>query len=82
MKQICASDPFADTCQGDSGGPMILEESVGISRKYKQIGIVGFGFGCNDVRFPGVYLNVAQYLGWIKEVTKGEDVWSDDCEII
>ncbi|ODN00708.1 Transmembrane protease serine 9 [Orchesella cincta] len=51
---MCARRTNKDSCQGDSGGPLFLlkEDS---SDTYIQIGIVSFGKGCADSKFPGIY---------------------------
>lgn len=58
---ICASAPGKDSCQGDSGGPLIDR------RTKTQVGVVSWGFGCADPRYPGVYSNIAKELAWIKQ---------------
>lgn len=60
---ICAATENGgkDSCQGDSGGPMIVN---GV-----QTGVVSWGVGCADARYPGVYANVANQLGWIQSHT-------------
>lgn len=55
---ICANWPGVDSCQGDSGGPLMLDEI--------QIGVVSRGDGCAQPGKPGIYVNVAAYLGWIE----------------
>ncbi|XP_051570703.1 trypsin-like [Myxocyprinus asiaticus] len=50
-----------DSCQGDSGGPMVNKNSS----LWIQSGIVSFGSGCADPKFPGVYARVSQYQDWI-----------------
>ncbi|XP_051572347.1 trypsin-like isoform X2 [Myxocyprinus asiaticus] len=50
-----------DSCQGDSGGPMVSKNGS----LWIQSGIVSFGTGCADPRFPGVYTRVSQYQDWI-----------------
>lgn len=57
---ICAGgDGVHDTCQGDSGGPLYCDGVVA--------GVVSWGLGCAHLGFPGVYTNVAHWLGWINE---------------
>jgi trypsin len=60
---ICASNPSPghDSCQGDSGGPL-LDTATGT-----QVGIVSFGIGCGDPKFPGVYTRVSAYTNWIHD---------------
>ncbi|XP_031354556.1 trypsin alpha-3-like [Photinus pyralis] len=58
-RMICFMDTYKDSCQGDSGGPLV---SSGV-----QIGVVSWGWGCADPRYPGVYSNVAvlrDFIGW------------------
>ena len=53
---LCAASPGKDTCQGDSGGPLV----TGLGADPKLAGVVSFGIGCADSRFPGVYAEVVQ----------------------
>jgi trypsin len=61
---LCASrsngSTHYDSCQGDSGGPIIMK-STG-----KQVGVVSWGTGCADPRYPGVYARVSKQLPWIQ----------------
>ena len=77
-KHICAFSSGKDACQGDSGGPLVLSEMG----RWVQVGVVSFGEGCADTRFPGVYTKVDQFLDWIRRNTDGEDIWSFDCNKI
>jgi len=63
---FCAGLGFADACQGDSGGPAIGYVD---GAKY-LVGIISWGVGCTDKKFPGVYVNVAAYDGWINATVK------------
>uniref|UniRef100_A0A8C2AVJ3 Zgc:123295 n=1 Tax=Cyprinus carpio TaxID=7962 RepID=A0A8C2AVJ3_CYPCA len=61
---ICAgllNEGGKDSCQGDSGGPLVTRNGS----LWIQSGVVSFGDGCADRRYPGVYTRVSQYQGWI-----------------
>ncbi|XP_017066720.1 trypsin alpha-3 [Drosophila eugracilis] len=55
---ICASRKNKDSCSGDSGGPL--------TNKGVLYGIVSWGIGCANKKYPGVYVNVKRYIRWIK----------------
>mmetsp|Transcript_13172 Transcript_13172/g.28436 ORF Transcript_13172/g.28436 Transcript_13172/m.28436 type:complete len:746 (+) Transcript_13172:167-2404(+) len=58
---MCAGRPGQDSCQGDSGGPIFDTATQ------KQVGIVSWGYGCADSRFPGVYSRISAQYDWINE---------------
>ena len=61
---VCARDTTdggVDSCNGDSGGPLLVDAGSGPV----QVGIVSWGIGCADPRYPGVYTRLATYRGWI-----------------
>lgn len=62
---ICAGVPEMGKaeCNGDSGGPLIVN---GV-----QVGIVSWSIKpCAIAPYPGVYTNVASYIGWIQDQTE------------
>ncbi|GFY56337.1 coagulation factor X [Trichonephila inaurata madagascariensis] len=56
-----------DSCRGDSGGPLIHDRKDGSWAIY---GVTSFGDGCGKRRKYGVYANVLNHLGWIRNVIK------------
>lgn len=58
---LCAGSSGKDSCQGDSGGPLV------VAATNRQAGIVSWGYGCADARYPGVYTRVPSYITWVQQ---------------
>lgn len=58
---MCAGSSLGgkDACQGDSGGPLVHESEL--------IGIVSWGEGCAQAKYPGVYASVPYLKDWIEK---------------
>ncbi|KAJ8953991.1 hypothetical protein NQ314_007184 [Rhamnusium bicolor] len=64
---ICAGgEEGKDACKGDGGGPMVCERGG----TWQVVGVVSWGIGCGQNGVPGVYVKVAHYLDWIKQITQ------------
>ncbi|KAH8239488.1 hypothetical protein KR032_004794 [Drosophila birchii] len=59
---ICYARRNRDTCSGDSGGPLVYKNVL--------IGITSFGIGCARKRYPGVYTDIGDYVGWIRRAMR------------
>lgn len=55
----------ADTCGGDSGGPVL--DSGGAAAPARQVGIVSWGVGCAQPGWPGVYVRLDAFAGFIEQ---------------
>lgn len=56
-----------DTCPGDSGGPLFCKRE----NKVILTGIVSWGAPqCGGIDQPGVYVNVTNYVSWIKDIVQ------------
>ncbi len=65
--QLAAAAPGKDSCQGDSGGPFTVLK--GTTRVLA--GVVSWGYGCADSRYPGMYARVSSFESWITSKISG-----------
>ncbi|KAH8353031.1 hypothetical protein KR084_008408, partial [Drosophila pseudotakahashii] len=68
---ICAGGQRdRDACTGDGGSPLFCPLDNDPNR-YKQVGIVSFGIGCNQANVPGTFTNVAMFRDYIDQKLAG-----------
>ena len=72
--QFCAGDITGqeDTCHGDSGGPAMVFHVHPVSgeRRWFQVGIVSWGYGCAQKGEVGYYTKVSAYVDWISQIAQ------------
>ena len=59
----------ADTCTGDSGGPLVDTRGGASPGAHRLVGVTswGWGGGCGRPGFPGVYVRLDTYAGFIQQ---------------
>ena len=62
-------------CQGDSGSSLWKWINDKSGKSYPVlVGIVSRGLGCSRYNEPGVYTKVKEYISWIQNVMKSEEL--------
>ncbi|XP_066989119.1 phenoloxidase-activating factor 2-like isoform X2 [Macrobrachium rosenbergii] len=64
---VCAGGvPGKDACTGDGGSPLVCRTSRG----WTVTGLVAWGIRCAEAEVPGVYVNVANYVNFIRQYVR------------
>nr|AUI10838.1 putative PQM protease precursor [Amaurobius ferox] len=59
---LCAGGKGKDSCENDSGGPLFQTDKNGVST---LIGTVANGAECAYKHYPGMYMKVSAFTGWM-----------------
>ena len=51
--------------QEDGGGPVMMKDA---NNEYFQVGIISFGNGCGDEKFPDASVNIHKFWTWIHQI--------------
>jgi secreted trypsin-like serine protease len=71
------ANPGKDVCQGDNGGPLV---SMGTSPEDDTlVGLVSWGLGWANPKYPGVYTDISTVRSWIERVTCELSYNHNDC---
>ncbi|XP_072305773.1 uncharacterized protein [Eucyclogobius newberryi] len=62
-----------DSCRGDDGSPLITE----FGSTHFLLGVAGWGRGCAEPGFYGVYTNVAYFIDWIHKTLQDQGLNQD-----
>lgn len=54
-----------DACTGDGGAPLVCN----VAGQWYVQGLVAWGISCGQ-NIPGIYVNVSNFIPWVKIVTK------------
>ncbi|KAK7076581.1 Trypsin-like serine protease [Halocaridina rubra] len=61
---LCAGGIFGkDACTGDGGAPLVCPTNRG----WTVVGLVAWGIGCATSEVPGVYVNIPNYVSFIRQ---------------
>ncbi|XP_043469986.1 phenoloxidase-activating factor 2-like isoform X2 [Leptopilina heterotoma] len=58
-----------DSCTGDGGGALVCETKDG---RFNVVGLTAWGIGCGENNVPGVYVNVHNYINWIRGIKESK----------
>lgn len=58
-----------DSCRGDDGSPLVTE----FGSTHFLLGVAGWGRGCAEPGFYGIYTNVAHFTQWIHKSLQDQD---------
>jgi trypsin len=64
---LCAARAGKDACQGDSGGPIFVKCPNGAD---VLVGLVSWGYGCADPRYPGVYARMSAVSSFMEGIAQ------------
>ena len=59
---VCAKEAENSICQGSGGSPLLHRGQDG---RYSQVGLMSWGVGCGDPRYPSVYTRLTAVLAFI-----------------